>query len=359
MNIIKYIFRTTFGYNYKDNALDFLRLVLSGVVIYFHTAMASIGYKETPNIYGSANYGMLAVFCFFLISGMLITRSWVYTDNIYAFLKKRFLRIYPAYWLCLVVISVFFIPVWYFQKLSPNINYYDMFKDSFRYLIKNIGGEVMYVRTESVNVGEVNASLWSIIMELRAYVIVVILGSLGILRRKWVIALIALVSLVFYGYTIGYGPFANFVAQFSGTNLFVVPFIFFLVGVFVFVFDKYIPWNFPLFVICGVTLYIQLQTNTLFYGAPLFLSYCFLYISQNLVFKNFINRFGKNYGDYSFGMYLYGWPCQTLLLNYDVYKNYGYLAFFGGTLVLSFAFSFVSWHLVEKKFLKKAIVQTN
>ncbi|MGC6756738.1 acyltransferase family protein, partial [Escherichia coli] len=56
----------------------------------------------------------MAVKCFFVISGYLISKSYLKNNNLYDYSKSRFLRIYPLYFLC--VTSCFFIGMFMYSS---------------------------------------------------------------------------------------------------------------------------------------------------------------------------------------------------------------------------------------------------
>jgi peptidoglycan/LPS O-acetylase OafA/YrhL len=97
----------------KPNRLDYielLRVIALGAVIAFHFFYSAIARGRTPNVaespmMGWAQYGYLGVELFFMISGFVMMSS---TKNISAgtFLKKRFLRLFPMYWIALIFIFV-------------------------------------------------------------------------------------------------------------------------------------------------------------------------------------------------------------------------------------------------------------
>ena len=56
-------------------------------------------------------------------------------------------------------------------------------------------------------------------------------------------------------------------------------------------------------------------------------------------------------GDFSYGLYLYGWPVQQLML-YFLGAQIGAYLLFLISLPVTLLFAFASWHLVEQPFLK-------
>jgi peptidoglycan/LPS O-acetylase OafA/YrhL len=63
-----------------------------------------------------------------------------------------------------------------------------------------------------------------------------------------------------------------------------------------------------------------------------------------------LSSFAKK-GDLSYGMYLYAWPIQQLLA-YALYKHIGPLTLFCLSVPLTYLAALMSWHYVEKIFLR-------
>ena len=88
--------------------IDFLRVIGLGSVIAFHYLYSAISRGRTPNVnespvMGWAQYGYLGVELFFMITGFVMIAS-TQSISVNTFLRKRFLRLYPMYWLALILI---------------------------------------------------------------------------------------------------------------------------------------------------------------------------------------------------------------------------------------------------------------
>jgi peptidoglycan/LPS O-acetylase OafA/YrhL len=86
--------------------LDGLRFVAALIVLAYHfTAMDHVWHRPVEEIFPAqpAAYGWLGVHLFFLISGFVICMS-SWGRGVGAFLSSRVVRLYPAYWLSVVVI---------------------------------------------------------------------------------------------------------------------------------------------------------------------------------------------------------------------------------------------------------------
>src|SRR5689334_8189121 len=80
--------------SHRNNSFDFARLLGAFMVLYSHS-FAVAGLPE-PVVAGMWSFGSLGVFIFFSISGYLITLSWKGDPNVFRFLLRRSLRIFPG-----------------------------------------------------------------------------------------------------------------------------------------------------------------------------------------------------------------------------------------------------------------------
>ncbi len=148
--------------------LDLLRVVALGSVICFHyffngISKGTVTSVSLPGFSGIAKYGYLGVELFFLISGFVILYS---TQNRTAreFVKKRFIRLYPMYWMAIILIYVIAnLPFWsnkgpQFSKLLINLT---MYPEAF--------GEQW-----------IDAAHWFLARELQLYVFVAVVLAIGI-----------------------------------------------------------------------------------------------------------------------------------------------------------------------------------
>ena len=103
------------SFDWRSNSLNFLRLVLATLVIFTHASQLSLPGSENLWGLGKAAIGTVAVYCFFGISGFLIARSAVQNGALEYF-WKRFLRIFPAFWVCLLAIAFGFGVVGWFHS---------------------------------------------------------------------------------------------------------------------------------------------------------------------------------------------------------------------------------------------------
>ncbi|WP_431279888.1 acyltransferase family protein [Leifsonia poae] len=74
---------------------------------------------------------------FFAISGFLIVSSWMRRPHWWPYLQARFLRILPAFWVCLVVTAVVVAPIGIL--LAHQAFPHTYLTDAAMYVVKNAG----------------------------------------------------------------------------------------------------------------------------------------------------------------------------------------------------------------------------
>jgi peptidoglycan/LPS O-acetylase OafA/YrhL len=101
------------GRTARLEVLDGLRFLAAFVVLAYHfTTMDRVWHRPAAEVFPAqaAAYGWLGVYLFFLISGFVICMS-SWGRGVGSFLVSRAVRLYPAYWLSVVVIAVV-VTVW-------------------------------------------------------------------------------------------------------------------------------------------------------------------------------------------------------------------------------------------------------
>ena len=94
--------------NPQRNDINALRLLFAIMVIVGHGSHLGFG-KSAPTL-GSIAVHAVAVDGFFVMSGYLITQSWLANPLLGGFLLRRAARIYPAFWACLIFTAGIAVP---------------------------------------------------------------------------------------------------------------------------------------------------------------------------------------------------------------------------------------------------------
>ncbi len=82
----------------RDNNFQLLRLLAAAFVVLFHSYALTDRWTHEPlwRLAPELNFGALGVKIFFVISGFLVTQSWLARRSPLPFAAARALRIYPA-----------------------------------------------------------------------------------------------------------------------------------------------------------------------------------------------------------------------------------------------------------------------
>jgi peptidoglycan/LPS O-acetylase OafA/YrhL len=322
----------------KDNFL-LLRIAAALFVIYGHS-FAITQPNGSQDIFLSLNWGRysgeLAVAVFFVLSGFMVTGSYLKRNKFLHYLLARLLRIAPAL-ILVVVVCVFVIgPL----TTSLQLKEYLTSAETYSYLTKNL----TFWSSLSWNLPgvfenhryqAVNGSLWTIPAEFRMYLVVGLLGVTGILLRKYIAGVILLVAFVLSVYDPNVFSKNVDAVRVGG---------YFCLGVIAQLFKEKIPVRHEImlaFVLMTILcrdsfLYMYLLTISTAYFC-----FWFAYRIPHIVVEKF--------GDPSYGIYLWGWPIQQLIVfvNPTVTPLLNCLAAMAATLLLGY----LSWHLVESRAL--------
>jgi len=323
----------------RDNNFNLLRFAAASLVILSHSFVLSggTGTPEPPSSLIGVSFGTIGVYIFFTASGFLITMSYCARHDLLTFLWARALRIFPALVVC-ALLSAFVLGLAF---TTIGTGSYLNLGPTYKYVINNtillplgfqetLPGVFLSNPVPSV----VNGSLWTLPIELRMYLIVALIGSVGLLRRSRLLSIgIALCLLSFL--------VALLMGSFKAPGLRLA--MFFLAGVVFYLNRRLITTN-PLVPI-GLAIMAVLFWESRLFGALaaiilVYGSFWFAYVPAG-----WLRKF-NTVGDYSYGLYIYAFPVQQAIVCSHPGIKPASLFFmsFLATLLLAVA----SWHLIEK-----------
>lgn len=329
-------------YEPRANALNAVRLTLALLVIVWHSFPLSGNRIEWPPL--QQFMGQIAVDGFFAISGFLIVGSWMRNPSWYPFLAARVLRIFPAFWVCLIVTAFVIAPL--ATMLVTSGGYGGAISvESFTYVFKNAALRMFQSTIGNTPLGVPftetwNGSLWTLWWEFLCYLGVLALGLLRLLRFRWMLPAL-FILLVAAGFVAQVASIENFyfvtAARFG---------IMFTAGALLHRFAHRVPLTWPLVALAGaVTVATMWLPDYRMLGA-LPLAYAVFGIGALLTHPRLRLR-----NDLSYGTYIYAFPVQLLLAAAGV-TALGVPVYIAANIAVTLVVAAASWFLVEKHALR-------
>lgn len=152
--------------------IDYLRALCAGVVLFNHLALVTIHPRAGLGISGFGllteivEFGNIALFIFFLISGMMITLV-AQTQDAATFVTRRAARLYPMFLLCLTITTV--VSLW-----GPNFR----FDVSVGQYLANLT-----LNPRALGYRWVDASYWTLPVEVTFYAAMTVVMLLGAMKH--------------------------------------------------------------------------------------------------------------------------------------------------------------------------------
>jgi peptidoglycan/LPS O-acetylase OafA/YrhL len=345
-----------------DNSLGLIRLIMASAVI-FHHSFPLLGIAVDPfqrAARDQASIGAVAVAGFFAISGYLIAKSGANSDGL-QFIWRRVLRIFPAYWTVLLVTAFVVGPVlWmllgrnlgtYFQETGAGPWHY--FTANWTLTIGTYGIHDLLAATtpygQTVGASVFNGSLWTLYYEWICYLLIAVLVVFGVLSRARVLVPIV-TAFLFAARVINEvtpGVIGN-VAPFLSDGYRVSLTLTFMLGATIAVYSKTIPFDDRLGILSGLVFFATLRFGGYSTIGTVAGVYFIIYLGARL--PKAVHFIGQK-NDYSYGVYIYGFLVQQVLVHFGG-GRLGYLGYSLAALAITFLCAWLSWHLVEKNFMR-------
>lgn len=326
----------------RHNAFDVLRLVLAGAVAGSHAH--SIGFGTQPR-WGGTTLGDLAVDGFFVLSGFLVTRSYLQLDSPARFGWHRFLRLMPGFWVCLAVTALVVAPVAALLRGVPADVPFTGTPSVWDYLLGNAALLITRYDIAGILSGlpatdSFNGALWTLFFEGACYLVVGVLGALGILRGRRGMVAAATAALAVLAVLAEAG-----VAVLVNDRVLRLGFIF-LLGAAAYLFAERIPARGDLALLAAVLVPVSLaifDDYRVLGAAPL--AYLLLWAATCTPVH------WSAPADLSYGLYLYHWP-MLQLLGLTGFAAAGGAAFVVVGIAVTVPVAAASWYLVERPALR-------
>lgn len=327
-------------YNYF-NFINIIRHSAALSVIYIHSfeLMKYKGFELFRDV-TSYDVGYVAVNLFFFLSGVLIFKSANNSTNTLDYLFKRFIRIFPPLFVCIILTTLVF-----FIISDVSFNEFFSHNDTKDYLLNIIligDYRIPYIFDKLIYPYVANGSLWTLRYEVMFYIITTLFLFVDLKKSKFVLYALFSFCLYIYFFTSGNGP--SIISNIGRLGSY-----FFLGSISTY----YSLYNKKIFLlIMNILVILSIIFLPLFKKISLL-----LLIGLNL--KYFLDLHQVNEKkeksktikyDISYGIYIYAFPVQQILLRYFEIRNV-YVLFIYSTLITT-VFAIISWEFLEKRLLR-------
>jgi len=325
---------------------------------------STAGYGEIK--IGKFSLGTLAVYCFFAVSGFLIIPG-LLNNGLNRYLLNRFVRIYPGYLLVMLITGVFFYPIWRFQS---HVNVFD-WPTSASYILKNLilipqGASDVNSSWNSLSgypalsshPSSVNASIWTLPLEISAYLFLGFLYALGVISKIFKFNRVVKIFfiLVWIMSSVGAIIFPNLYTQhYSQLEQLVTKwpyFLSFMTGAVMKLINFKSLSKIKVYLLLLIVL-ISFQ-SIIFWALAGLCSLCILilYIGNSRIFIRF-----NELRDISYGIYLYHFPVIQILVGFKIFDGRLGLTLIS-TFLVTIVFAYLSSRFVEspcQSYVKKRL----
>lgn len=327
----------------RNNNFNLLRMIGALTIMFAHAMFITIGddinFETYPVKY---TLGITTLNLFFVLSGMLVTASWMKHNDLVTYVLSRAFRILPG----LMVVS--FVVPFIIGPFVTQLTLSEYFSDSRVWLywpfttLLHPDMTLPGVFEGMPNDAEVNAPLWTLRYEAFLYALVAIVGLLGWFKSRSVFILLALLSLTVYFVVTGFTTLRSIAAI---DHLMHFGYAF-LVGCSFHIFKDKIPLDGRLgFIGLGLALLLVWQFGLeagefLLIPSAAILGCWLAYVPGGAI------RYYNGLGDYSYGLYIWHYPIEQIICQY--YVKIDAFQLFLMSLPFALFAAILSWHFVER-----------
>lgn len=337
---------------------DFLRILAACAVVFSHSFLIAEGSEKNEPFEVSSGeiVAVYGVMVFFILSGFLISDSAIRTPSAWQFTLKRVSRLVPAFLVCNLIVVAFICSAY----STAGILFFLTDWNTWQHLISVLTLQedllhysdtvAFYVSPEESNSwlpATANGVLWTIRVEISCYAIVGLMSASRMISSKTVLLLACLAVASAFSYEIQ-------INKFLGDFFFLLPS--FATGM---VLSLYASKHKTDGVIAAASAAVLVTIALLVPGwqqlevffFPLFAAYPLLWIGEQ---NNAFFQWLRQYGDPSYGMYLWGWPLQQVLRS-AIEGDWSGYTFFPLCIPAIICAGYISWHVVERPFLIRRV----
>ncbi|HGE8334938.1 TPA: acyltransferase family protein [Serratia marcescens] len=326
--------------SHQKNCFDVIRIFAAFLVLYSHHF--ALSGKAEPSFLGFESFGGLAVVIFFGVSGYLIAQSGMRSGSFVSFMEKRIKRIFPALVVCSLVL---YVAVGF--ALQPESVFTKRSLIAAINLVALRGADPITMAQHYIYPNAINGSFWTLPLEFACYLILAVAFCFAKNIKPILVVLLSMVALTIYFLsnptTLGFYSIS--------LQLFTPRAVAFFCGALMALTES--SWNNRnakkfLFISGIVLLYVLKGSYELRVLGYLIIPTLVIIIGVSLTDKLIYGRF-----DYSYGVYIYAFPVQQIVINHTSLGFYSSMLF---SALMTLFLGALSWHLVERRFLRKKAI---
>ena len=330
--------------NGRPSGFDYMRISLALSVVFWHTIVITYGHEFQDIVWNTPLYRLLITGilpAFFVLSGFLVAGSLERSKTLAGFLFLRVIRIFPALVLEVTLSALILGPIMTHLPLGQYFTddrFFSYFLNCIGYIHFELPGLFDFNPYPSVT----NGQLWTVPYELECYISLSVLAFIGLAQRtKWFAGLIVIVLgygvfRFLLGSTLPEGPLGGRMLVFC-----------FLMGVFLFLNRRIIPYNAWLGWLSVLASLVCFWVPHGTFLAPLPITYATVFLGlANPPKAKFLES-----GDYSYGIFLYGFPIQQAVVATGLLPANGWITCLAALPIIILV-AIASWHLWEKRVLQ-------
>jgi peptidoglycan/LPS O-acetylase OafA/YrhL len=340
------------------NNFAVLRLLAALLVLYGHCyplVLATPALPHVPDplsraVYPYLGFGQslsgIGLCLFFFISGLLVSKSYLQRGNALTFIRSRAVRIYPGLAVnllfCTLIVGAYAttlpLPAYLFHSGIHDFIIHNLILWETQFELPGV--------FQTLPWHSVNGSLWTLPLEIRMYGWCLVFGALGILQQR---AMFNTLFLVAIGLFLMQGK--SFLLSQPNTDFL---WIYFLLGMFCTLNAAQLRLDAR--ILAGLILFTACLHGAEA-GEPRLYNLCFaITVSYAILCAAYLRYIPQldigRIGDFSYGIYLYAYPLQQLIVQHTQGQISPLMLCFVATL-LTLPLAVLSWYTIEKPALKR------
>lgn len=297
----------------RDNNLNLIRLIAAMAVLISHAFPIAVGAgtAEPFEVQTGLSLGGHAVAVFFVLSGLLIARSFDRAGSRLRFVTARVMRLFPGLAVVLVLTVLAGAAV-----TTLDVTAYLTDPATILYVPRNLS--LYFLQYSLPGVFEdnpmgaaINGSLWTLFYEVVCYIGVFILGVLGVLRRRGAFTVVfALLSAAFL-VSLEWEPASGLAYRLDLLAHLAFPFA---LGILAYVWRDRLLIDFRIAALLWLLPILAMWSDLLLPAIMVALGYSTIWFG--FAVKGPLLAYNR-IGDYSYGLYIYAFPVQQTLVHFS------------------------------------------